>query len=367
MEFLALALVALLAYANGSNDLSKGIATLIGSGVTRYRRAILWGTAWTVVGGGIALRFSTAMIATFSHWVNASTQPIAFPLAVLLAASLWVLLSSLTGLPVSTTHAITGAVLGAGVAAFGRENLRWGAFASTLALPLFLSPFVALAAARLAIPFIRRTFCCWKGQCLCLGFRARPPFFAFYAGLPSVDVDVVGGSEKFCDVRFLGHARLTQSSLHWLTSGFTSLARGLNDAPKMVAFGALLGALMESPRYLGSYPFLFGWVALFMGLGSLVGGFKVTWVLAERITKMDAGEGFTANLVTSVLVGSAAVAGLPLSTTHVSSTAIMGVGLQRGRGINRRTVAQIVLAWGATLPASAGMAALLYLLLGAVL
>ncbi len=363
IQLLTLALVAFIAFANGSNDISKGIATLIGSGVADYRKAVLWGTVWTVAGGGIAFFFSTRMVATFTHLVDASAQPLAFPLAVLLATSLWVILSSLTGMPVSTTHAISGSIVGAGVAAFGMENVRWSAFASAVARPLLLSPFLALAAALLVIPLIRRAFCCWDGSCLCLGLKARPPFLAFYAGVPPASIDVVRGSERFCDAHFFSHVRFNPNGLHWLTSGFTSLARGLNDAPKMVALGILVGTILGSASYLGSYSFLFGWVALFMGLGSLVGGLKVTQVLAERITSMGPDEGFTANLVTSLLVGSAAVAGLPISTTHVSSSAIMGVGLQKGGRINQRTVTQILLAWVVTLPASAVMAALFYRLM----
>jgi len=81
---------------------------------------------------------------------------------------------------------------------------------------------------------------------------------------------------------------------------------------------------------------------------------------------MDAGGGFTANLVTALLVSSAAVMGLPLSTTHVSSSAIVGVGLHTGGQINRRTLTRIALAWVVTLPASSVMAALFYYLFGAL-
>ena len=107
----AILLVMGLAFANGTNDVSKAIATLVGSGVTSYRTAILWGTAWTVLGALAAGFLANAMLKTFSKGLIDSTLPLepTVGLSVLLGATAWVLLASTTGLPVSTTHALTGA------------------------------------------------------------------------------------------------------------------------------------------------------------------------------------------------------------------------------------------------------------------
>jgi inorganic phosphate transporter, PiT family len=122
--FLALAA---LAYANGANDVSKGVATLVGSGSSRYRQALIWGTAWTAAGSLAAGIFSRALTATFSKDIIGPDHVTSdtFPLAVLTGATIWVLLATRTGLPVSTTHAITGALCGAAVVAFcGRRSSK---------------------------------------------------------------------------------------------------------------------------------------------------------------------------------------------------------------------------------------------------
>ncbi|MGH7166143.1 MAG: inorganic phosphate transporter, partial [Nitrospiraceae bacterium] len=107
-------LVLALAFANGTNDVSKAIATLVGSGVTNYRAAIAWGTVWTVVGAGASALVATAMVTTFSSGLiepGVATPP-ELALSVLVGSMVWVLLASRTGLPVSTTHALTGAIVG---------------------------------------------------------------------------------------------------------------------------------------------------------------------------------------------------------------------------------------------------------------
>lgn len=105
-----------------------------------------------------------------------------------------------------------------------------------------------------------------------------------------------------------------------------------------------------------------------MGLGSYFGGLRVTEVLAEKVTRMDHAEGLTANLTTSTLVICSGWLGLPVSTTHVSSSAIIGIGLLKGlTAVRWRTVRDMVLAWVVTLPAAAGFAALTYLLLTRIL
>src|SRR5437588_8186573 len=125
VSLLSLLLVLALAYANGTNDVSKAIATLVGSGITNYRTAILWGTVWTVAGAGLSAFVASAMLKTFSKGLIQAgiATPPALALAILIGAIGWVLVASRTGLPVSTTHALTGAPLGAGLLARGRDGL----------------------------------------------------------------------------------------------------------------------------------------------------------------------------------------------------------------------------------------------------
>lgn len=134
LSVLTLMLVLAVAFANGTNDVSKVISTLVGSGVTNYRTAIAWGSAWTVIGAGTSALVASAMVKTFSSGLvqpGTDIQP-AVAIAVLVGTMTWVLFASRTGLPVSTTHALTGAIVGSGLVAFGGEGLIWTAIGKTL-------------------------------------------------------------------------------------------------------------------------------------------------------------------------------------------------------------------------------------------
>jgi inorganic phosphate transporter, PiT family len=161
----------LIAYANGSNDVSKGIATLVGTGVTDYRRAILWGTVWTGLGGLAGSLLAGAMIGTFGKGFLASGIAPTLPAAIatILGAAVWVGFATRAGLPVSTTHAIVGSVIGVGATAYGFSGVSWAVVGTKIALPLLLSPIVALVTTALVL----RT---WKyfavpvgntAECLC--------------------------------------------------------------------------------------------------------------------------------------------------------------------------------------------------------
>ncbi len=371
MEFLAFILVLALAYANGTNDVSKAIATLVGSGVTNYRAAIVWGTCWTMAGAGAAALVAGAVLKTFSQGLvqSGTSIPSTVAMAILAGAMAWVLFASRTGLPVSTTHALTGAIIGAGLAALPAEALIWPAITKKIALPLLLSPLLALGCSFLLHPILRWIGEWWEGACVCVMPASRAlvsidprgctktlfqiPFF----GQPVVAVP------SQCDRAGLQGLTFGFDTVHWVSSGLASFARGTNDAPKIVAM-LLLGA--GTPAWPNSWSQLavFGGVSVAMGCGSYLGGRRVTEILAERVTKMDHLEGLSANMITSSLVLTAGTLGLPVSTTHVSSSAIVGIGLQKGiRAVRWCTVRDMVLAWIVTLPATASLAFLSFWLL----
>jgi len=375
IPLLAFALVFALAYANGTNDVSKAIATLVGSGVTHYQAAIIWGTIWTTLGAGVSAFVASAMIKTFSQGLiqtGTIVQPVV-GLAVLTGAMAWILFASRTGLPVSTTHALTGAIVGTGLIAFAEETLIWPAIAKKIALPLLLSPFLALTVALLIHPLVRLLAARWEGTCVCVmpASRAlvaidargatRTLFQTTSFGRPVMAVP----SE--CDRAGLQGLVVGLDTIHWISSGLASFARGTNDAPKIVAI-LLLGNTTATWSNISSQLAAFGGVAIAMGLGSYFGGLRVTKVLAEKVTKMNHAEGLSANLVTSSLVLVSGFLGLPVSTTHLSSSAIIGIGLLKGwNSVRWTTVRDMAMAWVVTLPASALLACIAYFILTRVL
>ena len=171
-------------------------------------------------------------------------------------------------------------------------------------------------------------------------------------------------SERACAVERPTAFRITVNDLHWLTSGTTSFARGMNDSPKMVAI--VLAIATAATSHSGLQTAAFFAVTLGMIAGSWIAGKRVTRVLAEDITPMNHGEGFVANLVTAALVGPGAALGLPMSTTHVSSGAIIAVGAENTTRVKWKTVREMLLAWVVTLPAAAFLGILFYTLLHAV-
>jgi len=371
LSWLALLLVMALAYANGTNDVSKAIATLVGSGVTNYRTAILWGTIWTVAGAGLSAFVASAILKTFSTGLiqPGITTPSALALAILIGAMAWVLVASRTGVPVSTTHALTGALVGVGLVSIGSQGLAWPAIAGKIGLPLLLSPVLALTVSFLVHPMVRLVAERWEGTCLCLMPASRA----------LVTIDAQGNTHTLlqtsalgqpvvavplqCDRAGLKGLTVGLDSIHWLSSGLASLARGANDTPKIMAMLLLSGAAASWPNATVQFGTLIA-VALAMGLGSYIGGFRVTEVLAKKVTRMDHVEGLSANLTTSSLVLVSATMGLPVSTTHVSSSAIIGIGLLKGpKAVRWTTVRDMVLAWIVTLPAAGILAALAYFLL----
>jgi PiT family inorganic phosphate transporter len=132
----------------------------------------------------------------------------------------------------------------------------------------------------------------------------------------------------------------------------------------MVAIALAAAAL--SRFWVHSSIFAYLLIAVGILLGSLQAGRPVTAVLAEKITPMNHREGFVANVVTSLLVGPGALAGLPMSITHVSSGAIIGIGLEKGNAIDWQRVKDMTLAWFVTLPAAALLGILTYGLLLAI-
>jgi PiT family inorganic phosphate transporter len=360
--------VLLLAYANGANDTFKGVATLFGSRTTTYRQALWWAMLTTLAGSLAAVCVSGGLITAFSGTglvPAAFTGDPTFLLAIGLGAAFTVWLATTVGLPISTTHALTGALVGAGVTAADSVNLT--RLTQSFFLPLAISPFVSLAVTGLAYPvfrFARLRLGVERQMCVCVDGGLPQPVRMTPDGtavLQTTGVRLTVGQLAHCVERYHGRvfgidAQRILDGLHVLSAGAVSLARGLNDTPK-------IAALLVAARGLGlnaSAGLLA--VGLAMGLGGFLHTRAVARTMSERITSMNHGQGFTANLVTASLVLFASRFGLPVSTTHVSCGSLFGLGAVTG-GARWAMIRTILLAWVGTLPLAAALAAGLYRLL----
>lgn len=340
-----------IAYANGGNDVSKGIATLVGSGVTNYRRAIAWGTLWTGAGAVAGAFLARAMVQTFGKgMLSANTHStMVAAVASIAGAALWVALATRKGLPVSTTHAIVGSVTGVAVAAYGISGVNWMGFSGKVILPLLLSPAISLG---LTLVVLKTWSVLSPAATDCVCIEVEDPLtvgngsLALVSATPQLAV-------RTCESSSRTGAGITVNHFHWFTSGATSLARGLNDTPKMVAL--IMGSVPFTGDGFNLSLVYFAAIAGGIMAGSWIAGQRVTEVLSSKVTFMDHREGFVANLVTAALVGPGAVLGLPMSTTHVASGAIFGVATRQGGGANRKVIWEMLLAWVATVPGAAAL------------
>jgi PiT family inorganic phosphate transporter len=198
-----------------------------------------------------------------------------------------------------------------------------------------------------------------RETCVCVG-REWVPIAAFTQGAATASsaagLRVIVDERFQCAQRYSGtvfgvNAQSALDACHYLSAGAVSFARGLNDTPKIVALGLSFGSLGLT----GSVAL----VALAMAVGGLIDARKIAETVSRRITTMDHGEGFTANLVTSLLVIGASRWGLPVSTTHVSCGALFGIGIANGQA-RWRVIRSVLLAWILTLPLAGLSAGLIY-------
>lgn len=354
-----------LAYSNGANDNFKGVATLFGSRTTNYKTAIWWATATTFAGSIVSAFLATTLVKNFSGKglvpdLIADTSD--FRLAVALAAGLTVIIATLTGFPISTTHGLTGALIGAGLVAIGSQ-INLAVLQQLFLLPLLLSPIVAILSGvtvYLLFHYLRMRFGIQQAWCLCLGQTqtivpvAQPDSVSLSTTITIPELAIAPEAE--CTQRYIGkflgiNSQQVIDAGHLLSAGVVSFARGLNDTPKMVSLLLIIQAVSIRGAAIA--------IALAMAIGGWLNARKVAEVMSKKITKMNAGQGFSANLVTGILVIAASTLSLPVSTTHVSVGSIFGVGLV-AKTANARVFYQILLSWLLTLPIAAIFSATLY-------
>jgi len=354
-----------IAYANGANDNFKGVATLFGSGAASYRKALAWATITTFAGSVAAFFLAGRLVSVFQGTGLVPpelSESAPFVAAVVLGAALTVMLATRIGMPISTTHSLTGALFGGAWLAVGFD-LGFDALAVNFFMPLLISPLCAVAIAAVGFTLVSRVFersGLNRENCLCVeartGAMATSGGALFVETAPAlrviVDREVACAQPQSRTIWGINGAKLLDAG-HFLSAGAVSFARGLNDTPKIVALGLVAGALD-----LGGFVVA---VAATMALGGLFHAGTVAQTVSKKITGMERDHGLWANVVTSCLVIFASGWGMPVSTTHVSCGALFGIGIanRRARWAMIRT---ILMAWVLTLPTAALLSAGVYLL-----
>lgn len=385
---LGLAVGAYMAWNIGANDVANGMASPVGAKAITLRQAVLIGGVLDFIG------------ATFigSHVADTIRKGIVDPssvqdphvmslglLAALLAASLWVFLSSWKQIPVSTTHSIVGSMVGFGMVAGGVWAVRWWTLVSII-LSWVVSPVFACGLGYLIFEVIRRNLLSGK-HLFRKALRLGPLFvgLTFFIILASLFLDTplgkrlgLGAIQSLllalgisAALGGLSHLWLKRTlvrkseqgteevfrKLQIITACYVSVAHGANDVANAIGPVAGIYIIFATGTMSPQAPvptFLLAFGGLFIALGCFVWGYRVIETLGHQITELTNTRGFSVDfgVATSVLLASKL--GLPVSTTHAAVGAVVGVGLARGMAaVDFRLVGKICLYWVVTLPVSA--------------
>jgi PiT family inorganic phosphate transporter len=308
-------------FLNGMNDAANSIATVVSTRVLSPKVAVLWAAFFNFIA---AFGFGTHVASTIGRGiVDVAVVNEYLILSALIGAIIWTELCTRFGLPISVSHALIGGLAGSAVAKAGFGALVAHGL-SRVAMFIFLSPVIGMIFA-----------------------------YLFMAGVMWL---VRRSAPDRVDKAF----RIGQL----ISSAAYSLGHGTNDAQKTMGIIALV---LFTSGYLGPTFYVPTWVILAahtaIGLGTYMGGWKVVRTMGMRLTHLRPIGGFCAETASASLLFGTALAGIPVSTTHTIAGAIMGVGATRRFSAVRWGIAgKIVWAWVLTIPASAGMAGLVYLL-----
>jgi inorganic phosphate transporter, PiT family len=371
-----------LAYSNGANDNFKGVATLYGSGTLGYKSAITLATITTFIGSICAIFLAQGLIASFSGKglvpleIAGTTD---FLIATGFGAGITVLLATRFGFPISTTHSLVGALLGAGVVAVGMQ-VDFQQLGSAFFFPLMASPFIAFALGMIIYWIFTRTrrrLKLTKETCICLVGKKQFVPISSISHLSENNQTVTAENQPISMANPLASNQLliadkntcidlytdrlwgisSQKLLdaaHIISAAAVSFARGLNDTPKIAGLLVAVQTLDINFGMVG--------IAIGMAIGGLLNARSVAETMSKKITELNHGQGFSANLVTSFLVIVASKFGVPVSTTHVSVGAIFGIGLVSKKS-NSKVIRSILMSWVITLPVAMSFSAIIYWLI----
>jgi len=395
-----------MAWGVGANDVANAMGTSVGSRALTIKQAILVAMIFEFAGAYLAGGEVTATIRKgiiSPEYFTANPELLVYGmLSALLAAGTWLMIASILGWPVSTTHSIVGAIVGFSAVGISVDAVAWGKVGSIVA-SWVVSPLLAGTIAFLLFRSVQRLILNTEDP---FGNAKRyVPFYMFAVGWMIAMVTLTKGlkhvlSDSGIKLSFLQDAGIAAlvgllvaiigilmmqrikrdpeverfnrfanvervfAILMVFTACSMAFAHGSNDVANAVGPLAAVVNIVQTGAVTAKAA-MPSWILLLGGAGIVVGlatyGFKVMATIGKKITELTPSRGFAAELGAASTVVLASGTGLPVSTTHTLVGAVLGVGLARGIGaLNLRMISTIVVSWIVTLPAGAGIAILFF-------
>ena len=309
-------------FLNGLHDAANSIATIVSTRVLRPQYAVIWAAFFNFIA---FLFFGLHVAETLGKGII--DPGIVTPLVIfsaLMGAIVWNIVTWLFGIPSSSSHALIGGLVGAGLASTGFSSIVWTGLLKTVGA-IYMSPAIGFFLALLLVLIVS-----WI-------FVRQTPF--------AVD--------------------RTFRVMQFVSASLYSLGHGGNDAQKTMG---IIAVLLFSQGYLGSEFYVPFWVVITcqaaIALGTLFGGWRIVHTMGSKITRLNPMQGFCAETGGAITLFAATWLGIPVSTTHTITGAIIGVGAARRVSAVRWGLAgNIVIAWFITMPAAAAISALAYFLI----
>ena len=331
MEGITLTLVVVIAlavafdYVNGFHDTANAIATSVATKALRPPYAIAMATAFNFIGAFAG----TAVAKTIgAGLVNDQSTTQAIVAAALIGAITWNLITWWLGLPSSSSHALIGGLLGATIIGAGADQLNLAGIWNKVIIPLVTSPVIGFVIAFLLMVTLYWIFRRASRRPLARGFRR----------------------------------------LQVVSAGYMAFAHGSNDAQKtmgIITLALVAGGLLPNAETIPWEVIVISASAL--SLGTAVGGWRIMHTMGHKVVELEPIHGFAAETTAATVIYGAAHFGMPVSTTHVISSAIMGVGSSKGvRGVRWGVARSIVVAWVLTIPMAGLVGAGAWIILNAV-
>lgn len=398
-----------MAWGVGANDVANAMATSVGSRVLTIKRALLVAAVFEFLGAVLA---GGAVTSTIRKGIvqadSIAGQPellIFGMLAALLAAGTWLLIASMNGWPVSTTHSIVGAVVGFAAVGISMDAVNWGGLGPIVA-SWVISPLLSGIVAFFLFKSVQKLIIDTDEP-----FHNAKRFVPLYMfatgfmvaimtvskGLKHVGLDIsagqslllaalIGALVMLLGVVLLSRIRLdaeADKAFHYasvekvfavlmiFTACSMAFAHGSNDVANAVGPLAAVVDVIQGGHAVGAKAPLPGWVLLLGAVGIVIGlatyGYKVIATIGKEITELTPSRGFAAELATATTVVGASAIGLPVSTTHTLVGAVLGIGIARGIGaLNLGVIGSIFMSWLITLPAGAILSIVFFVILRSV-